>query len=66
MQTQQDRERHLQELAAKLLFDVEKHGGSYTLSRTAGLKEPVRHENLSLDQAEELLNAWKLRGFHGG
>ena len=66
MPNQLDRERHLQELAAKLLFDVEKHGGRYTLCRTAEVREPVRHENLSLDEAEELLNTWKLRGFHGG
>ena len=26
----------------------------------------VRHESLTLDEAEEVLNTWKLRGFHGG
>jgi hypothetical protein len=26
----------------------------------------VDKENLTLEEAEEFLNTWKLRGFHGG
>jgi hypothetical protein len=35
------------------------------LKRTADVSEPVCESNLGLDEAEELLRAWKLRG-HGG
>jgi hypothetical protein len=34
--------------------------------READVATAVRGENLSLDEAEELLETWKLRGFHGG
>jgi hypothetical protein len=60
------REAHLRELADKLLFHVEQHGGRFTLMRTADVSKPVREENLTLDEAEELLRTWKLRGFQGG
>jgi hypothetical protein len=66
MQTQEERERHLRELAAKLMFDVEARGNRYTLSRETDPAQPVRHENLTLEQAEEVLKTWKLSGFHGG
>jgi hypothetical protein len=26
----------------------------------------VRHDGLSLDEVEDILNTWKLRGPHGG
>jgi hypothetical protein len=61
-----DREEAMKELAAKLLFDVRKHGSRFSLSRQAGLSMPFRSENLTLEEAEALLNTWKLRGFHGG
>lgn len=61
-----ERERHLRALADKLLFTVEKHGRGFTLSRTADVSRPVRREGLSLDEAEELLTTWKLRGLQGG
>jgi hypothetical protein len=67
MQAQEpDRERHMRELAVMLLFDVDKHGDRFTLARSADVSKPIRHENLTLEEAEELLNTWKLRGFHGG
>ncbi len=67
MQMQEpDRERHLRELAQKLLFEVDKQGGRFTLSRTINVSKPVRHESLTLEEVEELLSTWKLRGFHGG
>jgi hypothetical protein len=63
---QQHREQHLQELAEKLLFELQAEGQRYTLTRHIDVSEPVRHENLTLDEVEEILNTWKLRGFHGG
>lgn len=60
------REQALKELAAQLLFTVEKHGSRFSLCRDAGLSTPVRGDDLTLKEAEELLNTWKLRGFHGG
>jgi hypothetical protein len=61
-----EREQHLRALAEKLLFTVEKRGDSFILARTADVSRPVRREGLSLDQAEELLATWKLRGLQGG
>jgi hypothetical protein len=61
-----ERERHLRELAEGLFFAVEKQGARFTLSRHVDVAQPVRHENLTLDEAEEVLNRWKLRGPHGG
>ena len=63
---QSERERHMRDLAAKLLFDVQNQGDRFTLSRSIDVSKPVRHENLTLDEAEALLNTWKLRGLHGG
>jgi hypothetical protein len=60
------REKHLYALATELLFDVKKRGAGFTLTREADVSAPVRHENLTLDEAEEILNTWKLRGAHGG
>ena len=60
------REQHLRELAESLLFAVDTGGDRFTLTRTADVAKPVRHENLTLEQAEEVLNVWKLRGPHGG
>ena len=65
-QTETQRYAHLHELAGKLLFDVEQHGDRFTLQRTADVEGPVRHDDLTIAQAEELLNTWKLRGPHGG
>ena len=61
-----NREEQLRQLARMLLFRVDEERGRFTLTRTAEVSRPVRHEGLSLDEAEELLNTWKLRGFHGG
>ena len=60
-----ERESHLRVLADQLFFTVEKNGDRFTLKRTADVSEPVCESNLSLDEAEELLRGWKLRG-HGG
>jgi hypothetical protein len=61
-----DRERAAAHLAAELLFRIEKQGNRFTLERDADVRGPVRRENLTLDEVEELLETWKLRGFHGG
>ena len=61
-----EREAHLRVLADKLFFTVEKTGERFTLKRTVDVEEAVCESNLTLDQAEEVLQDWKLRGFHGG
>jgi hypothetical protein len=61
-----DRETTLYALAARLQFRVEKSGGRFTLTRTADVERPVRESNLTLTEAEKLLETWKLRGPHGG
>jgi hypothetical protein len=61
-----EREEHLRKLAEQLLFTVEKSGEHFTLTRTADVPQPVRGKDLSLDEAEKLLETWKLRGPHGG
>ncbi|MBV9557202.1 MAG: hypothetical protein JO254_08970 [Pseudolabrys sp.] len=56
----------MRSLAEKLSFKVEKSDGRFTLTRTIDLSRPERETNLTLAQAEELLEVWKLRGPHGG
>jgi hypothetical protein len=66
MQPPSKREAHLYALADNLLFKVERGGERFTLVRTADVSKPVRHERLTIDEAEELLGTWKLRCLHGG
>jgi len=61
-----DREKELRTLAERLQFKVEKSGGRYTLTRTADVSRPAREKNLTLTEAEKLLETWKLRGLQGG
>ena len=56
----------MMDLAGRLQFAVKKHGSRYSLHRVTDVSEPVTKANLSLEEAEEFLNTWKLRGFHGG
>jgi hypothetical protein len=65
-QSPSEREAHLFALAERLQFSVEKHGGRFTLTRTAEVKQPERESGLTLEEAEELLRRWKLRGLGGG
>jgi hypothetical protein len=65
-QSADEREAHLFALAERLQFSVEKNGDRFTLERTAGVKRPERESDLTLDEAEELLRRWKLRGLGGG
>jgi hypothetical protein len=60
------REQHLLQLAGNLVFDVKKDGERFGLRRTADTEQPVHQDGLSIDEAEEVLNTWKLRGLHGG
>ena len=59
-----DRQRQLQRLAEKLFFELRKEGDRYALSRKLG--EFVPQSDLTLEEAEEILERWKLRGPHGG
>jgi hypothetical protein len=59
-----EREALMRTLASRLEFSVEKAGVRFTLLRTADVAPPVCEERLTLNQAEQLLQTWKLRG-HG-
>jgi hypothetical protein len=61
-----ERERHAHELATRLLFKLEKHGKTFTLTRDVDVSHRVQHENLTIAEVENILNTWKLRGPHGG
>jgi hypothetical protein len=63
-QRQNDREAQMWTLAGRLEFAVQKAGDRFTLIRVADVTPPVREERLTLDQAEGLLETWKLSG-HG-
>jgi hypothetical protein len=56
----------LRVLAERLQFSVEKAGDRFRLTRTAEVSRPVCEDGLTLTEAEELLETWKLRGAHGG
>jgi hypothetical protein len=60
------REARLRELASKLFFTLERQGTRFNLYREADVSYPIREEGPSLDEVEETLNCWKLRGFHFG
>ena len=60
------REQHLRELAGELQFSMEKHGERFTLTRTAQIERPEIESDLTLDQVEDVLRRWKLRGLGGG
>ena len=60
-QKQSEREAHMRTLASRLEFAVRKAGDRFTLIRTADVTPPVREEHLTLDEAEGLLETWKLR-----
>jgi hypothetical protein len=57
---------NLRGLAERLQFTVEQHGDRFTLTRTADVSRPVVEKGLTLSEAEELLERWKLRGLGGG
>src|ERR1043166_5578764 len=59
-------ETDLRRLAERLQFKVEQYGDRFTLTRTADVSRPVVEKGLTLSQAQELLERWKLRGLGGG
>ena len=59
-----DRERAAFDLAGRLFFQLKKDGDRYSICRELG--EFVPQKNLNLDEVEEILERWKLRGPHGG
>lgn len=61
--SQKEREAKLRALADRMEFTVEKTGDRFTLTRTVDVPTPEREEGLTLDQAEALLETWKLRGY---
>jgi hypothetical protein len=61
-----ERKARLQELASKLFFTFKNQGQRFALYRDVDVPEPVRHDGLNLDEVEDILNTWKLRGPHGG
>ena len=65
-ETKGGREARLRELASRLFFTLEQQGSGYELYREADVSRPVRHDGLTLDEVERILNTWKLRGPHGG
>jgi hypothetical protein len=48
-----------------LTFKVEKANERFTLTRTADVSRPVNERDLTLEEAEDLLETWKLRGQGG-
>jgi hypothetical protein len=61
-----DREARLRELASKLFFTLKSQGSRFALYRDVDVPKVVRHDDLTLDEVEDILNTWKLRGPHGG
>jgi hypothetical protein len=62
MQKHNEREALMRTLASRLEFSVQKAGDRFTLLRTADVMPQLCEERLTLNQAEELLQTWKLRG----
>jgi hypothetical protein len=58
----EERENRMRDLAQRLLFKVEKANERFTLIRTADVSRPVNEKDLTLEEAEDLLETWKLRG----
>jgi hypothetical protein len=60
--TTEERESRMRDLAQRLLFTVEKTDGRFSLIRTADVSRQVNERDLTLKEAEDLLETWKLRG----
>ena len=65
-ESEADREVRLRELAAKLSFRLDRQGLRFALYRDVDVSQPVSRDGLTIDEVEDLLNTWKLRGPHGG
>jgi hypothetical protein len=66
METTSERVSKLKSLADRLQFTLVTTRDRFTLTRTADVSRPVCEEDLTLEQAEDMLETWKLRGPHGG
>ena len=66
MTDESGREAHLRHLAEELEFGMEKSGERFTLTRTTDVERTERASDLTLDQVEDVLRRWKLRGLGGG
>jgi hypothetical protein len=64
-ESEANREARLRELASKLFFTLKGQGSQFVLCRDVDVPEVVQHHGLTLDEVEDVLNTWKLRG-HGG
>ena len=65
-ESEAERETRLRELAEKLFFKLERRGLRFALYRDVDVSQPVRRDGLTIDEVEDVLNTWKLRGPHGG
>jgi PII-like signaling protein len=66
MLQKREREAKLFALAKRLDFIVEKIGDRFKLTRTLEVSSPVIEDGLTIKEAEDVLNTWKLRGLQGG
>jgi hypothetical protein len=66
MESTSERVSKLKSLAERLQFTLVRTQDRFTLTRTADVPRPVCEEDLTLEQAEDMLETWKLRGPHGG
>ncbi len=66
LESEAEREARLRQLAGKLFFSLNKQGARFTLYRNIDVPKPVCHQGLTLEEVENVLNTWKLRGPHGG
>jgi hypothetical protein len=66
MSSDEEREARMREAAEGLHFEVNKTGALFTLTRTDDVNSPVNEADLTLDEAEKLIETWKLRGLGGG
>jgi hypothetical protein len=64
-ETPEERESRMGDLAQRLMFKIEKTNERYSLIRTADVSRPVNEKDLTLQEAEDLLKTWKLRGQGG-
>ena len=60
-----NREGRLREPASKLFFTLKGQGSQFVLCRDVDVPEVVQHHGLTLDEVEDVLNTWKLRGQGG-
>ena len=56
----------LREPASKLSFTLTAQASRLALYRDVDVSKPVRHHGLTLDEVDDILTTWNLRGPHGG